>query len=91
MRRLTDRHLRHRRRVEDPEINQEELWSEAGSRRVDRREQTGQSGCEVSVHAHEERDDVAQLLEAAGETADTHISKHQQRRWRLQLSKHSQR
>lgn len=43
------------------------MWREAGGGGVHCGEQTVQSGVKVSLHAHEERDEVLYLLEAAGE------------------------
>lgn len=44
------------------------MWSEAGGGGVHWGEQTLQSGRKVPLHAHEERDEVLNLLEATGET-----------------------
>lgn len=44
------------------------MWSEAGGRGVHSGEQTVQSRRKVSLHAHEEWDEVSYLLDAAGQT-----------------------
>lgn len=66
--RLTDHQLWCSCGFKDAEIKVEETWGEAGGGGVHWGQQTIQCGFKFPLHAHEERDEVLHVLEAAGET-----------------------